>query len=176
MKIVTRIWRYLSPHSDSFTTYEFCSHLEIEFSAFSLLVQFAPEEKWSDLIAESPELVEFCVKNYRNARSQSSRRTTNLRTEYSADTFLALLSALCAASPTVCSEFVRLRGLEELRVALHIDPNGTSSKGDSVYFEVLCASQILLQILLAENGRHVETVIADPKISKGVAHFAFLSF
>ncbi len=140
--------------------------MKIEFNAFSVLVQFATAEQSSELIAESPELVEFCVQNYRDARSQSNRK--------SSPEFFDLLSALCAASPTVCCEFVRIGGLAELRAALDLDPNGSDSEGYIFFYEVLYGSQILLQILLAEHAQHVETVKADPHFLEGSIHFIFV--
>ena len=161
-------WKSRYLETDFFTRYRSCRHLEIEFTAISMLIDLATTEKWSDLLAESPELLQFCIENYRDARSQSNRRTNNLRTGYNGNEFLYLLSVLCAASETVCCEFLLVGGLDDLRAALRLDPNGTDSEGNRLYFEVRTASEFLLQILLAENGRHVQTVLTNPEISKGV--------
>ena len=145
---------------------ESCRHLKIEFAAFSVLVQFATAEECRELLAESRELVEFCVQNYRDARSQPNRK--------SSPKFFEVLSVLCAASETVCSEFVQVGGLDDLRAALDLDPNGSDSEGYSFFYEVLYGSQILLQILLAEHAQHVETVKADPHFLEGSIHFIFV--
>jgi len=150
--------------------------VQIKFDAFSLLVLFESAEKCSELLAESPEMLQFCVQNYRDARSQPNRRSCMFSVVYGAVPFLKLLSVLCAASETVCSEFLLVGGLDDLRAALDLDPNGRDSEGNSFYFEVRTASEFLLQILLAENGRHVQTVLADPEISKGDPPFHFLVF
>ena len=109
--------------------------MEIKFNSLQVLAQFATAAECCELIAESREIVPFCLDGCRNARSQPNRYTDNFKFQtagYAADHFLQLLLSLCAASSLVCSEFVRLRGLAEVTAALQLDPNGGASEGVEV--------------------------------------------
>ena len=134
-------------------------NVEIQFNSLQILAKFVTTEECGELIAESREIVPFCVDGFRNARSQCDFFTNKYKTRYGGSQFLKLLSHLSAASSVVCSEFLRLDGLAEVAAALQLDPNGSVG---NIYFsrDVLHSTNILWHILLADNGLHV-TVVRD---------------
>ncbi len=144
--------------------------MEIKFNTLQVMSLFVTAEECRELVSDSSEILSFCIEIYQNARSQPNRRTNKFDTYYSATAILHLISSFCAASTLVCREFLRLDGLAELRSALLLDPNGKDSEGGAFYGEILPASEILWQILLAENGRHVPAVRADPDIPNGTVY------
>ena len=138
----------------------------MQFHALQVLLQFASAEECRELVAESPQMVHFCVENYANARAQPDHKIKKGYTNYPSSAFLWLLRLLSAASTAVCSELVRLDGLAELAAAL----DSAFASNNFHLHDALCASEILEQILLAETGRHVQTVRADDRIQKGVIY------
>ncbi len=118
------------------------------------------------MIAERPQMVKFCAENYAVARSQPGLQIKKGYTNYPSSAFLWLLRLLSAASTAVCGEFLRLDGLGALAAAL----DSPFASHNFHLHDALCASEILEQILLAETGRHVQTVRADDRIQKGVIY------
>ncbi len=153
-----------------------CSrNVEIMFHSLQVLAQFVTAAECAELISTSPEIVKFCLDGYQNTLSQSDFRTDKFLTHFAGDAFLKLLSSLSAASALVCSEFVRLHGLAELRAALLLDPNGCVQGTYYLYLDVRHAAEILWQVLRAENGRHLAAVRAEEVILSGI-HVIFTTF
>ena len=155
--------------------YRYKMHVEIKFNSLQVLAQFVTAAECDKLLAESREIVKFCIDGLQNARSQPNRRTNMFQINSGAEEFLELLLLFCAASSTVCNEFLQLDGLAELRAALLLDPNEKDSEGTTFYWHFRFAAEILWQVLRAENGRHLAAVRADKVILSGI-HTLFVYF
>ena len=143
--------------------------MEIQFTSLCVLSQFVTVAESRELLSDSPQMIPFLLSGHEHARQQSDFKTTRFITIYGAIQFLELLSSFSSASDEFCSEVVRLGGLREVAAALLLDPNRTAPSDAKYFFywDVLFASNTLLHILLAENGRHTATVRNDPYILNG---------
>ncbi len=141
--------------------------MEVKFNSLSVIVQFISTDECKSLIKECPDIIQFILDGYQNARAQPDYRTTLYESRYPADSFLRMLRALCSTSDEACSEVVRLSGLKQLALSLVLDPN-VFVQGCCLYWQVLFGAFIIWHILLAENGRYRENLRKISDIQKGV--------
>ncbi len=141
---------------------------ELQMKAALILSEVAQKYEWPGVLLDCPFLIRFILSAYKNARTQPNHRSSIFENPYSGSRFLKLLLRMSAADKSVAGKLVNEGGLAEISAVYQMDPNGRDADGGYLYFEVLYATEILANILQAENGKPLKRVRRERDLRAGV--------